>query len=63
MRDEVIRVVTEYFEGTRRNEPAGLPVHEDVVFEGPLRTYRGIAEFLKGVAEFVPLMKSIDVFV
>ena len=61
MREDVLRVVETYIEAVRKNDTARLPLHRDVVFAGPLRTYRGVAEFEKGIAEFIPLMKSIDV--
>jgi hypothetical protein len=61
MRDEVIRTVEAYIGAVRRNDSRGLPLHPDVVFEGPLRSYRGIVEFEKGLADFVPLMKGINV--
>ena len=61
MRDEVIRLVENYIDAVRRNDTSRLPLHRDVVFEGPLRTYKGVVEFNEGLAVFVPLVKSIDV--
>jgi SnoaL-like domain len=61
MRDEVIRIVEAYIEGIRKSNIDGVPVHSDVVFESPVRSIRGIANFRKGIEDFVPILKSIEV--
>ncbi len=61
MRDEVIRIVEAYIDGIRNNNIDAVPIHSDVVFESPIRTIRGIANFRKGIEDFVPILKSIDV--
>jgi hypothetical protein len=61
MRDEVIRVVEAYIDAVRRNDADSLPLHPDALFTSPLNVYRGIAAFRKGLAEFVPILKSIEV--
>ena len=61
MREEVIRVVEAYIDAVRRNDADGLPLHPDVLFEGPLNRIQGVAAFQKGLADFVPLLKSIEV--
>src|SRR5271169_3055659 len=61
MRDEVIRIVEAYIEGVRNNNLDAVPVHSDVVFESPVRSIRGIANFRKGIEDFVPILKSIEV--
>ena len=61
MREEVIRIVEAYIDGIRNNNIDAVPIHSDVVFESPVRSIRGIANFRKGIEEFVPILKSIDV--
>jgi hypothetical protein len=61
MRDDVIRIVEAYIDGIRNNNIDAVPIHSDVVFESPIRTIRGIANFRKGIEDFVPILKSIDV--
>ena len=61
MRDEVIRVVESYIDAVRRNDPDGLPLHPDVVFESPLGRYQGLDAFRKGLADFFRILKSIEV--
>jgi len=61
MRDHVIRIVETYIDAVRRNHPDALPLHPDVVFESPLGRYEGIAAFRKGLADFVPILKGIEV--
>lgn len=61
MRDDVIRVVEAYINAVRRNDAEGLPLHPDVVFESPLGRYQGLAAFQKGLADFVRILKSIEV--
>jgi limonene-1,2-epoxide hydrolase len=61
MREEVIRIVEAYIDGVRRNNLDAVPIHSDVVFESPVRSIRGIANFRKGIEEFVPILKRIDV--
>ena len=61
MREEVIRVVEAYIDGVRNNNIDAIPIHSDVVFESPIRTIRGIANFRKGIEEFVPILKGIEV--
>ena len=61
MREDVIRVVETYIDAVRRNDADRLPLHPDVVFESPLGRYQGIAAFQKGLADFVGILKSIEV--
>ena len=61
MRDDVIRLVESYIDAVRRNDADALPLHPDVVFESPLNSIKGIATYRKGLAEFVPILKSIEV--
>ena len=61
MREEVIRVVERYIDAVRRNDADALPLHPDIVFESPLGRYEGIAAFRKGLADFVSILKSIEV--
>ena len=61
MREDVLKVVETYIDAVRRNDPDALPLHPDVVFESPLGRYEGIAAFRKGLVDFVPILKSIEV--
>jgi len=61
MRDDVIRVVQAYIDAVRRNDAASLPLHPEIVFEGPLGRYEGIEAFVQGLADFMPVLKSIKV--
>ena len=61
MRDEVIRIVEAYIDAVRKNDMDAVPLHSDVVFESPVRSIRGIANFRKGIEDFVPILKSIEV--
>jgi len=61
MREEVIRIVEAYIDGIRKNNIDAVPIHSDVVFESPVRSIRGIANFRKGIEEFVPILKNIEV--
>jgi hypothetical protein len=61
MREEVIRIVEAYIDGIRKNNLDAVPIHSDVVFESPIRSIRGIANFRKGIEEFVPILKGIEV--
>lgn len=61
MREEVIRVVEGYIDAVRNNDVDAVPLHSDVVFESPIRNIRGIANFRKGMEEFFPILKGIEV--
>ena len=61
MRDEVIRIVEAYIDAVRKNDMDAVPLHSDVVFESPVRSIKGIANFRKGVEDFVPILRSIEV--
>ena len=61
MREDVIRVVGTYIDAVRRNDADRLPLHPDVVFESPLGRYQGVHAFRKGLADFVGILKSIEV--
>jgi hypothetical protein len=61
MREEVIRIVEAYIDGVRKNDLDAVPLHSDVVFESPVRSIRGIANFRKGIEDFVHILKSIEV--
>ena len=54
-------VVETYIDADRRNDPGSLPLHPNVSFESPLGRYHGIAAFQKGLADFLRIMKSIEV--
>ncbi len=60
MRENVLRVVETYIDAVRRNDPGALPLDENVTFESPLNIYRGIEAFRKGMADFVPILKGIE---
>jgi SnoaL-like protein len=61
MREDVIRAVEDYIDAVRRNDPGALPLDPDVEFITPLNSYKGIAAFKKGLADFFPILKSIEV--
>src|ERR1700689_634475 len=61
MREEVIRGVETYIDAVRRNDPGALPLHPDVEFVSPLGTYKGVPAFEKGLADFFPILKGIEV--
>lgn len=61
MRDDVIRIVEAYIEAVRSNDATSLPLHPDVIFESPVNRVKGIAAFKSGLADFVPILKSIEV--
>jgi hypothetical protein len=61
MRDDVIQIVQKYIDAVRRNDVAGLPLHPLITFESPLGRYEGIAAFEKGLADFVQILKGIQV--
>ena len=61
MREDVIRVVEAYIDAVRRNDPGALSLHPDVEFISPLNSYKGIAAFKKGLADFFPILKSVEV--
>jgi SnoaL-like domain len=61
MREDLIRIVEAYIDAVRKNEMDAVPLHSDVVFESPVRSIRGIADFRKGIEDFVPILKSIEV--
>jgi nuclear transport factor 2 (NTF2) superfamily protein len=61
MREQLTEVVERYIDAVRRNDPASLPLHADVICEFPLNTYRGAAAFAKGLDDFSRVVKRIDV--
>jgi len=61
MRDAVIGVVERYIDAVRRNDPAGLPLHRDIVGVFPMNTYRGVDAFVRALEPFARIVKSIDV--
>jgi limonene-1,2-epoxide hydrolase len=61
MREEVIRVVEAYIDAVRNKNVDALALHADVVFESPIRNIKGIANFRKGMEEFFPILKGIEV--
>jgi limonene-1,2-epoxide hydrolase len=61
MREDVIRVVEAYIDAVRNKDVDAVPIHSDVVFESPIRNIRGIANFRKGMEEFFPVLKGIEV--
>ena len=61
MREQVIKVVEQYIDAVLRNDEASLPLDPEIVFEGPMRTLRGIEEFRQGLDPFLKIVKSIKV--
>ena len=61
MREEVIRVVEAYINAIRNNDTDALRLHPDVLFESPFSSIRGITAFRKGLSNFFPILKSIEV--
>jgi limonene-1,2-epoxide hydrolase len=61
MREEVIRVVEAYIDAVRNKNVDAAPLHADVAFESPIRNIKGIANFRKGMEEFFPILKRIEV--
>lgn len=61
MRPDVLRVVQAYIGAVRVNDPAALPLHPQVVFESPLNSIRGAAEFRTALAPFVRMLRGIEV--
>lgn len=61
MREDVIRIVRTYIDAVQRNDAENLPIHPEIVFEGPLGRYEGIAAFEQGLEDFVPVLKGITV--
>ena len=61
MREDVIRVVEIFIDAFQKNDGDALPLHPDVVFESPLNRIQGIAAFRIGLAEFLSILKSIEV--
>ena len=61
MRKEVIQTVGTYIDAVRRRLNAdALPLHPDIVFEGPLNIVRGIAEFEAKLKPFYAILKGIN---
>ena len=54
-------VVEAYLDAISRNDLAARPLHPDVEFISPLNSYKGIAAFKKGLADFFPILKSVEV--
>lgn len=61
MREDVIRIVEAYLDAVRRNDAGALPLHPGLVFDSPLNTIRGIGAFRKGLVDFVPILKGIEI--
>ncbi len=61
MREQTIQVVEKYIDAVRRNHPADLPLHAEMVGEFPLNTYQGAAAFRQALEPFAKIVKSIDV--
>ena len=61
MREEVIGIVEKYIDAVRRNDPADLPLHPDVVGVFPMNTYRGAEAFVQALEPFSRIVKNIDV--
>ena len=59
--DRVVQVVEKYIDAVRRNDPADLPLHPDVIGEFPLNTYRGAASFIGALEPFSRVVKKLDV--
>jgi hypothetical protein len=61
MREETISIIERYIDAVKRKDADALPLHPDVTFESPLGRYEGIASFRKGLADFLKILKSIEV--
>jgi len=61
VREEVIGIVEKYIDAVRRNDPADLPLHPDVVGVFPMNTYRGAEAFVQALEPFSRIVKNIDV--
>ncbi len=61
MREQVIQVVEQYIDAVRHNDSSALPLSPDAVCVFPMNTYRGLAEFQRGLQEFARILKSIEV--
>jgi hypothetical protein len=61
MREQVIKTVENYIDAVLRNDDRSLPLCDDIIFEGPLATVRGIAEFHEGLAKSIPMLKGIKI--
>jgi hypothetical protein len=61
MTDSVVKVVENYIEAVRTNEPSLVALHPDVVGEFPTNTYRGAPSFLQALEPFAKIVKSIEV--
>jgi hypothetical protein len=61
MSKDVIKIVEQYLDAVARNDEASLPLDPEILFESPLATTRGLAEFHEGLARFIPTLKSIKV--
>lgn len=59
--NRVVHVVEQYLDAVRRNDPANLPLHPQVVGEFPLNTYRGAESFISALEPFSRVVKKIDV--
>ena len=61
MRQQTIEVVETYIDAVRRNDPAALPLHADVVGIFPTNTYCGAQSFREGAEQFARILKGIEV--
>lgn len=61
MRTQVISVVEKYIDAVRRNDPTGLPLHEEVIGVFPMSTYRGAEAFVQALESFAKIVKHIEV--
>ena len=61
MREQVIKTVEQYLDAVLRNDEKSLPLRDDIVFEGPLATVRGMDEFRVGLEKFLPTLKGIKI--
>lgn len=50
-----------YIHPVKRNDVDPLPLHSEVAFESPLKSIEGIVAFQRGLADFIPILKSIPV--
>jgi hypothetical protein len=61
MREEVIAIAEAYIDAIRNKDVNAVPFHSDVEFESPIRKIKGIANLRKGMEEFYPILRGIEV--
>ena len=61
MREQTLRIVEQYIDAVRRNDPAALPLHPEMVGIFPTSTYRGAEAYRQGLEPFARIVKSIEI--